>query len=100
MQTIENAWTLSKITQVKWNTNLIPLFDHESRRNIRQVLYSLQTDQGILKNYKRQFEIISTRLGNLLAQHQKQLYLINKSRRFRAIWRQDESYETYSHLSG
>ena len=53
----------------------------------------------ISKNRKR-FEIIITRLRNLLPQHQKQLYLINKSRRFRAIWRHDESYETYNHLSG
>ena len=54
----------------------------------------------ILKNRKQLSEIIITRLRNLLAQHQKQLNFINKSRRFRAIWRHDESYETYSHLSG
>ena len=54
----------------------------------------------ILKNRKQLFEIMITRLRNLLVQHQKQLYWINKSRRFRAIWRHDEPYETYIHLSG
>ena len=54
----------------------------------------------VISKKRKQFEIIITRLRNLLPQHQKQLYLINKSRRFRAIWRHDESYETYSHLSG
>ena len=43
----------------------------------------------ISKNRKQLFEIISTRLGNMLAQHQKQFYLINKSRRFTDIWRHE-----------
>ena len=54
----------------------------------------------VISKNRKQFEIIITRLRNLLPQHQNQLYLINKSRRFTAIWRHDESYETYSHLSG
>ena len=71
-----------------------------NREEISGKYYTHYKLTRVISKNRKQFEIIITRLRNLLAQHQNQLYLINKSRRFRAIWRHDKSYETYSHLSG